>query len=358
MFIWWTLALFGATLTQWRFMNSYAIAHSLLLALTLKSIHEVLAPHLIRRPRIAWAAASLALAGALYASSPWVHGYRPHLINVWRGLRGEAPQLIGMTERSRLVLITAHWLRENSPPPQEPGYSVLGPWGDGHILKYVAQRPVVQDNFGNDVAAENFELAEEYFSARSERVALGILERMSVRYVLVRSTGSGRTHGYAHDSLFTSLFHSRGTRGQTRDGSRRIRAPSLQQHRLIYESPPYREGAEAARPFCTLYEIVAGAQLVGLADPGSVVRARLALETRHGGPFHYTATSRADSAGRYVFRLPYSNESFSPDVLAEGHYMLRSGGTFATAVISESAVRGGHEVEGPSLQKTSDGESP
>jgi hypothetical protein len=192
-FFWWTLALFGATLTQWRFMNSYSIAHSLLLALTLKSLHEDLAPHLIRRPRVAWAAASLALAGVLYACSPWVHGYRPHLVNLWRGIRGEAPQLIGAAGMSRLVVTTARWLRENSPPPQEPGYSVLGPWGDGHILKYVAQRPVVQDNFGDDVAAENFDLAEEYFAARSEQVALGVLERMGVRYVLVRATGSGHS---------------------------------------------------------------------------------------------------------------------------------------------------------------------
>jgi dolichyl-diphosphooligosaccharide--protein glycosyltransferase len=357
-FFWWTLALFAATLIQWRFMNSYAVAHSLLLALTLKSLHEDLAPHLIRRRGVAWAAASLGLVGVLYACSPWVHGYRPHLVNLWRGLRGEAPQPVGVEGMSRLVVTTARWLRENSPPPEGQGYSVLGPWGDGHILKYVAQRPVVQDNFGDDVAAENFELAEEYFSARSEQVALDLIEKVGARYVLVRSTGSGRTHGYANDSQFAQLFHSRGTRAEGREGGRRIHTPSLQRHRLIYESPPFAGRPGAGRSFCKLYEVVAGARLVGLADPGAVVRVRLGLETRHGGRFEYTATSRADSAGRYGLRLPYPNESFSPDVRVDEQYRLRSGETFATASISEEAVRGGHEVAGPSLRKTAAAEHP
>ena len=134
-----------------------------------------------------------------------------------------------------------------------------------------------------------------------------------------------------------------------------MHTPSLRRHRLIYESPPLPGGRGAARSFCKLYEIVAGAQLVGLADPGATVRARLALETRHGGRFEYTATSRAGLAGQYTLRLPYSNESFSPNVRVEKHYRLRSGEAFATAVISEEAVRGGHEVEGPSLQETSGG---
>jgi len=357
-FLWWSLALFGATLIQWRFMNSYSIAHSLLLAATLKSAHDRLAPRLARRPAVAWAAASLALAGVLTASLPWIRGYRPYLVDLWRGFRGEPPQMIGIAGTTRLVVVTARWLRDNSPPPQVPGYSVLGPWGDGHILKYVAQRPVVQDNFGDDVAAENFALAEAYFSARSEQVALGILEQLGVRYVLVRSTGSGHGHGCAPDSVFTRLFHARGGGSRASPGSRRSREPPLDRHRLIYESPPLREGAEAASSFCKLYEIVPGARIVGAADPGAVVRVRLALETRHGGPFHFNATSRADPTGRYEIRVPYSNESFSPDVQVAGQYSIRSGEKSATVVVSEGAVRGGREVEGPSLQRTPDGELP
>jgi asparagine N-glycosylation enzyme membrane subunit Stt3 len=357
-FCWWALALFAATLVQWRFMNSYSIAHSLLLALTLVSLHDRLAPRLVRRRGLARAAASLALLLVVYAASPWLRSYRPHVYDAWRGIRGEAPQLDDVATRTRLLVTTARWLRDHSPPLQEQSYSVLGSWGDGHILEYVAQRPVVQDNFGDDVSVENLALAEEYFSSRTEETALGILERLGVRYVLVRATGSGHTRGYARDSLFTRLFRPRGAVGRSRDGSRRIRAPSLQRHRLIYESPPYREGAKASQPYCKLYEVVAGARLVGLADPGAVVRARLDLETRHGGPFHYTATSRADSTGRYVFRVPYSNESFSPDVRGEANYTIRSGGKFAAAVVPESAVRDGREVEGPSFQQTSDGKLP
>ena len=91
-----------------------------------------------------------------------------------------------------LTVETARWLREHSPPTSSwlipgppPEYGVLAPWGYGHTLRYVAQRPMVQDNFGDDVGTEGFAAAEAYFSAESESAGVEILEQLRVRYVLL-----------------------------------------------------------------------------------------------------------------------------------------------------------------------------
>ncbi len=184
----------------------------------------------------------------------------------------------------------------------------------------------------------------------------GILEQTKTRYVLVRSTGSGHPSGYAGDSLFARLFYFKGSRGRPTgsDAGRHGTTPALQRHRLIYESPPLRGEGTPGPSFCKLYEIVPGARLVGWADPGSLVRVRLALSTVHGGHFEYTAIDRSDDAGQYVVRLPYSNQKFSPAVRVEGHYTLSSGEASANVVIPESAVLAGEVVPGPSLRSLDD----
>ncbi|MFQ5416234.1 MAG: hypothetical protein ACE5FL_04195, partial [Myxococcota bacterium] len=351
--LWWTLALFAATLTQWRFMNSYAVAHSLLLAWVLRSAREDLSPRLHRKRWVARIAGALTVAACTAAIAPSLASYAGHLSNVRRGLSGAPPELIRTVRKAQLVADTADWLRGNSPPPVDPGYSVLAPWGDGHILKYVGERPVVQDNFGDDVSIENFALAEAYFAARDEETALEILAKTRTRYVLVRSIGSGHSQGYASDSLFSRLYHLKGSRGQLRARSSRRSetASALASHRLIYESPPLREGF--GRSFCMLFEIVPGAELRGRADPGATVRVSLALETRADGAFDYFARSRADEEGTYRLRLPYANDAPGAEVRVDDRYRVESGDVSASVAIREAAVRDGAVVAGPDLRATS-----
>ena len=102
-------------------------------------------------------------------------------------------------------------------------------------------------------------------------------------------------------------------------------------------------------PFCMLFEIVAGADLVGRADPGAVIHVSLVVEPRLGSRFEYKARIRASAAGEYKLRLPYSNESISSDVRTGDHYILRVGEQSATVTIPESAVLDGTRVDGPAL---------
>jgi len=352
----WGLALFLTTLVQWRFMNSYSIAHCLLIGITLDSAAGFLRPRLValrasRGTALASVAALLAIGIVLAAFVPPVQSYRLHFENVGRSLRGEEVVPTGTPIHTRFVADAARFLRDNSPPPEQARYSVLGPWGDGHILKYVGARAIVQDNFGDDVAPENFVRAEQYFSARDEASALEAISPLATRYVLVRSTGSGHSHGYAPDSLFSRLYHLRGSRGQPPGvkGQYSLAAASLGRHRLIYQSAPLHEGD--SRAYVMLFEIVTGAKLVGHAEPGAIVRIGLGIKPRAGRRFTYSDRAVADSDGEYMIRLPYPNEPFSSDIESGDHYTLRIGEQSVEVVVSESAVLEGSQIDAPAFER-------
>jgi asparagine N-glycosylation enzyme membrane subunit Stt3 len=344
----WGSGLFLATLVQWRFMNSYSIAHCLLIGITIESVHEALRPRLTSRLRNS-AAVALGLVVVLLAIVSPIKSYSLHLDNIGRNLRGEATVPVGKQLHVHFVADAARYLRDHSPPPQSARYSVLGPWGDGHILKYVGERAVVQDNFGDDTAPENFQLAEEYFATTSEAEALDFVSPLGTRYVLVRSTGSGHSHGYAPDSLFSRLYLHKGSgrRPRTRGGQFIPAIQPLRRHRLIYQSAPLEAGDP--EPYCMLFEVVAGAELVGRASPGAVVRVSLTIEPRLGHRFVYSAETLADPAGEYSFRLPYSNEQSSPDVRTGDRYRLRAGDDSVALIVPESAVLDGARIEAPPL---------
>lgn len=345
----WASAFLIATLLQWRFMNTYSIAHCLIIAIVIDSCRQALAPRLTTRLR-AWCAvacAALIIGIAFYVP---LNSYRSHFENVARSLRGHDTPPVGTLLHASFVTAAARFLRDHSPPIEDAPYSVLGPWGDGHILKYVAERPVVQDNFGDDVAPQNFQRAEEYFAARDESSALTIISPMRTRFVLVRATGSGHSRGYTHDSQFTRLYHLKGSSGNPiGPGGRRYPAvEALHRHRLVYRSPPLRAGGK--EPYCMLFEVVEGAELVGRANPGADVRLSLGVEPRAGGRFDYVVSTRANAAGVYTARLPYSNASATPDVRIASHYKIRSGQQSRTVSIPEAAVLEGLRVDGPDFR--------
>ena len=347
LFLWWTLALFAATAVQWRFMNSFSVAHAILVAWAVVSLRALLVSRLVGQRRAAWATVGLALAAG-WALEPALVGYRSHLRNVRQALAGEAPLPSAAVRRRELVVESARWLRENAAPLQAPGYSVLASWSDGHILKYSADRPVVQDNFGDDVGSQGFELAEQYFAAQSEAAALAAGAPARVGYVLVRSTGSGHSRGeYAAESMFHRLYRPGSVGGET-EGS-----AALERHRLVYESIPDPAGKAPQRPYCALWEVVEGARLEGAADPAALVELSLSLESRGQGRRLYRATTRADASGRYAFRVAYSNQQFSPDLRAAPQTILSSGGVEASVAIPEAAVRRGLAIRAPSLRRVS-----
>jgi dolichyl-diphosphooligosaccharide--protein glycosyltransferase len=350
----WGLALFITTLVQWRFMNSYSIVHCILIGLVAQSLYHALEPRL--KGSVQRTLATLgALAVLAFVFMPSVHSYGLHFKNFGRALRGEPTIALGAQHRAKMIVDAARFLKEHSPgersPFLKPEYSVLGPWGDGHILKCIAERAVVQDNFGDDVAPENFARAEAYFSSRNESQALEILAPAKTRYVFIRSTGSGHSERYSYESLFARLYRLRGNRRTQLEanGKEFVIEDSLARHRLIYQSPHLDE--ESSEPYVMIFEIVAGAEIIGRATPDSIITASLDISPREGARFSYSTSTVTNAAGIYAFRLPYSNQALSPNVRIGSHYTMRAGQNRGFLVVPEAAILSGRRIEGPRLGK-------
>jgi asparagine N-glycosylation enzyme membrane subunit Stt3 len=325
-----------------------------LIGLVVDSLYRELRPRLINSSRRALAVAATIFVLAIVFMPP-LRSYGLHVANLGRSLRGESTVPVGAQLHARFVADAARFMRDRayasgSTTEGAAGFSVLGPWGDGHILKAIGGLAVVQDNFGDDVGPENFARAEAYFSARTEAVALGILAPMHTRYVLVRSSGSGHeSNAYYYKSLFSRLYRLRGNRGQlpkVPEHDTRVETP-LVHHRLIYQSQRIQK--RDPQPYIMIFEIVAGAELVGRAHPQTLVTVALDIAPREGSRFLYNDSTKADAEGFYRFRLPYANESSNTNVSVGRHYIVRVPGQRAGVVLSESDVLSGARVEGPNF---------
>jgi asparagine N-glycosylation enzyme membrane subunit Stt3 len=355
--LWLATVLLLATLTQRRFMNSFSILHALVLGLACERAVSVLRTRLRGRLVLRRASALAAGLAAIWILLPISRGYTNDLANIGRIWRGEPARAVGTALLQATLIPVADWLRENSPETQgfldaslQPEYSLLSAWGDGHLLTYVARRPEVQGNFGDDVGAQNFARAEEYFSSVSESRAIEVLEKLGARYVIAGRTGSGHATGYAPGSMWGRMYPPvREARKEKKLGQ----GPptlSLVQHRLLHTSRP--PPANSPRfPYYLVYERVEGARVVGDAEPGARVEAQLRVVTADDGELRFSTFATADAEGRYRLTLPYANDPIPASVRVGQSYRLASGGQSATLAVGDSSVRSGAEVEGPSFRR-------
>jgi asparagine N-glycosylation enzyme membrane subunit Stt3 len=356
------LAFFAATLAQRRFVASLAAPFALMLAGLLVALAREARPRLAGRRVAAPLALAAAAAAALALAAPVAAFYAHPLANLRRAWRGEAPAVRGWLPTQRGLVPVARWLGRNSPPTAgwldpsaRPEYGVLAPWGDGHPLRWIARRPVVQDNFGDDAGARGFELAERYYAADSEAEALAILRELRVRYVVVRGSGSGHGEGYGPASLLARLHRLKGSSGSYAEGGATRRIPALEHHRLLLDAEGRDERAGASRPAYKLFEVVPGAKVEGRAPPGALVTARLAVHAGAAGRFYWSAEATADADGHYALTLPYANAGAATDVRPARRYELRSGDARATLAVEEADVRDGATIPGPELTRPGPG---
>ena len=342
----------GATLMQRRFMNSAAIPYSLLLALALDLLRRRLAPL-----RVAAIPVFAAIVGV--ALWPSIASYGVDVANLQAAARGEAPYRV---YSKRLLLLSSsatHWIRRLTPPTRgyldpdlEPEYAVLAPWDLGHSVKYYGRRPVNVDNFGDDVARENFGIVDQYFQTDRESDAIAIARQLGARYVLVSAVEVRRTGGYGLRSMFARLsLPDPGPRRMVGKGAaaRELQILRLVNHRLIFETRPFKGRPGEERSYYKLYELVEGARVEGAAPPGTVVEARLVLSPRFGGELLFVTAGKADEFGRYQLTLPYPNEPFSEAMAVEDSYELSSRLGRARMRVREAEVRSGATVEAPPL---------
>ncbi|MEM7409356.1 MAG: STT3 domain-containing protein [Myxococcota bacterium] len=327
----WSLVFGVMTLTQLRFMNSFAVAFSLVWAVAFVDIARKLAERGIARRSI-----GIGAAVAVGLAAIPVYGY----------YRDEAAKFARSADDTRAVHFrrAARYLAEHTPPAEGPDgtldYGVLAAWGYGHQVRYYAGRPVLQDNFGiYGGAQQNMDDADRYFAAETEARALAILDRLRLRYIIADRWGSGVPVATPPRSMIRRLVGLRGSQARLGEGPDAPVVPALSRHRLIYES------AGSDGPL-RVFERVAGARVEGSATPGAGVIADLALRTGEGG-FGFRTSTRADARGRYRLVVPYPTVDWGAAATPEGAYRLYSEGEYFSLDVSEAAVVQGQRVDGP-----------
>jgi hypothetical protein len=164
--------------------------------------------------------------------------------------------------------------------------------------------------------------------------------------------------------MLSRLYFADGAEAVTgveiRDGrARRVRGafPAVTRHRLVYETAAKSHAPDPARPGFKVYEHVRGAEIVGAADAGARVEARLELETPRRS-FGWAASTRADPSGRYRLRVPYATGGSPPPVRPTARYRLRSGSQSSEVAVPEAAVLEGRRLAGPDLRASGPGAAP
>ncbi len=349
----WTLGLLCAAMVQARFVNSAAPAIALSAAWAGFAIWDA-AKARARPDALPWLRIGVVLFGIVFLV-PSLASYLPHLRAAWTT---EPPSSI--QARKRMLTRTAEWLRDETPEtagflgPGDPEYAVLSDWSDGHLLKYVARRPTLADNFGDDVGPEGFRAVETFYLA-NEVAANRLLEERGVRYVLFESRPLPYRRNFAPDSMLSRLYFfdgEAGLRSFSRSRGAFVSNPgsfaAVTRYRLVYESRA-KSWQKRALPGFKIYEFVPGALVKGRAAPAATVEARLGIRTHTGRSFEYVARVRADASGSYALRFPYASGTDTGWVAAQPTVELRSGAFSASLSVSEQAVAQGLPVPGPKL---------
>ena len=332
LFLAWSVTLCTITFLQKRFFNTFSVALALTAGWSCVWAYRTLTKRLSTKlPR--QLVVVLLTTSSLWLLWPTLRAYGPALDNQIRVLRGE-PVALRPYEIKKLVLHqAAEWLREHTPETsgffdatQEPEYGILASWDYGHMIKYLARRPTVLGNFGDDVGVMNFTRGRRVFDS-SRREAASRLEELRVRYLIVGPDSEWRP-------LEKQLYDGNGS--------------GMGRFRLLYESV-LPELSERRR--FKIFEFVRGAVVVGRAPEGQRVMANLSLLTNLGERALFKVSTIADANQKYRFRLPYANRGSPEAVRTAPEYLISSSGDQTVISISERQVQTGAQVAGPNFSK-------
>jgi dolichyl-diphosphooligosaccharide--protein glycosyltransferase len=341
MLVAWASAFLVATLWQQRFMDSAGPGFALVLGPA-----AVLAFGTLRRrfPRARIPLLAAACAAGVVALLPYAPAYRGDLQASLAELRGERLYHEKPVRERRVLERIARWLARSSPPTAgyldasaRPEYGVLSAWGNGHLLRYYGERPMVQDNFGPWGGLHGFESARTYYQSLDEEAAFALATRLGARYVVATERGSGHVWP-RRGSLAQRLALRRDREGTLVFAGQR----PLAHHRLLFAADDSDLARGGEKPWTVaLYEIVPGARVSGAAPAGQAVRFELSVALPDRSPIALRASARADARGRYQIRLPQPSE--------HDPYRVRAAGETASLTISESDVREGRDLPGPNF---------
>lgn len=337
----WAAGFAAAALAQSRFVNAFAAPYAILTGAALVAIWG----ERRRLPAgLARGAASIALALMLVAAA-WPSGrfFAGRAAVWWDPSKAVTPFPY---IRALAYRYASRWLARHSPPTrgwldpaQQPEYGVVVPWDVGHLVRYEARRPQLQDNFGVYVGREQFLAARSYATSATEGEALEILDRLGIRYVMVDGLGFGYAPAF-EEPMARRLYRPAAPLEQAAAG--RL---ALRRHRLRFETSPNQAGVW----HLMVYEVVPGAQIVGRAAPGAEVAVTLpVISEQRRRPLVWHVRIRADAEGAFRLRVPYATGTQGAIRTGAG-YRLRCGGQTGIVTVSEAEILSGAVVKGATL---------
>lgn len=337
----WTAAFGALTLSQFRFINTFSIVHSMVSAAALAAIFDWITQRSRSAGKRVVATAGFAALLALTLVVVPVSAYYLPQLEAYDRAPANARRGLAMRELAR-------WLAAERPVPLDvegnPTTGLLTSWSSGHEIRYYSGWAMNQDGFGSYVSPENHERASRYFRSVDEDAAIVFLDEMKTQHVIADSVGAGFPP-YPVDSLARRLVTAAGSGARfTRDGSEaREWAPALTRHRLLYARSNRRGGA-------WLYEIVPGAVISGRATPDSTVSIMLRLGTPSGLPRTWVDRQRTDATGEFRLRVPYSTvDAPESGFIPTGPYLLRTDRGEVEVDVSEHAIQAASTLSAPAI---------
>jgi dolichyl-diphosphooligosaccharide--protein glycosyltransferase len=272
---------------------------------------------------------------------------------------GTLPAVAGDWQQSLI------WLKDNSNttsyyklPEKAPEYSVMSWWDYGNWIVYLAERPVVANNFQAGV-----EDAAKFYLSESEENATAVLDARGAKYILadfdlVYGKLPALTTWANVDINSYMIMKDEGTQIAATPQQRLFNTTlgrlyffdgaGTGHFRLIHESSTFLgSGDNPSKSKVKIFEYVPGAIIRVQAEPDQKVGALLNMTSNQGRHFNYV-NEAIPMGGAFEIRVPYSTEN-RYETHAVSPYLVFSGNENGVKMmnlnVSEEDVLKGRTVE-------------
>ncbi|MDD1731160.1 MAG: dolichyl-diphosphooligosaccharide--protein glycosyltransferase [Methanosaeta sp. NSM2] len=256
------------------------------------------------------------------------------------------------------------WLKENSnatsffdAPEKTPEYSVMSWWDYGNWIMYMAERPVVANNF-----QAGWEDAAKFYLSESEDNATALMDARGSKYVFLDHSMAysklGAIATWANEDLTTyfraedysssqiTVIPTQRLFNTTLGKLYYFDAAGTGHFRLIYESRTFL-GENPAKAQIKIFEYVPGALIRISTGPDQKVGCVLNMTSNQNRPFIY-ANQAEPKDGVLQMRVPYSTEG-RYECRAVDPYLVFSGNELGVRMqsvnVSEDDVLNGRTIE-------------
>jgi len=256
------------------------------------------------------------------------------------------------------------WLKENSnatsyfdDPEKNPEYSIMSWWDYGNWIMYMAERPVVANNF-----QAGWEDAAKFYLSENEENATSLMDARGSKYVFLDHSMAygklGAIANWAHEDLTTyfraedyssseiTVIPTQRLFNTTLGKLYYFDAAGTGHFRLIYESRTFL-GENPAKAQVKIFEYVPGALIRVRTGADQKVGCVLNMTSNQDRPFIY-ANQAAPKDGVLEMRVPYSSES-RYECRAVDPYLIFSGNQMGVRMkhvnVSEDDVLQGRTIE-------------